>query len=73
MSMPSSVIRPRHGRSAPAIVISSVLLPAPFAPISATVSPPARSRLTPNRAWKSRYPASRSCTVQRGHATAPPR
>ena len=53
MSVPSSVMPPRHGRSAPAIVISSVVLPAPFAPTRATVSPAASSRLTPNSAWKS--------------------
>src|SRR5260370_38655063 len=58
MSEPSMLIVPDQGRSAPAITDSSVVLPAPFAPTSATVSPAARSRLTPNSAWKSAYPAS---------------
>jgi hypothetical protein len=37
----------------PAMLLSSVLLPAPFAPMMATASPAATRRRTPNSAWKS--------------------
>src|SRR6266516_1282327 len=58
MSVPSTVMVPAHGRSAPAIADSTVGLPAPFAPTRAPVSPEARSRPAPNSAWQSPYPAS---------------
>ncbi len=40
-------------RSAPAMHLSSVDLPAPLAPITATTSPGATLSETPNSAWKS--------------------
>ena len=39
MSSPSSVIAPARARGLPQIVISSVDLPAPLAPIRVTISP----------------------------------
>src|SRR5436190_16698938 len=41
---------PRSGRSRPARQASSVLLPAPFSPMSACTSPGPTSRLAPSRA-----------------------
>ena len=37
----------------PAMLFSSVLLPAPLAPITATTSPALTVSETPNNAWKS--------------------
>ena len=39
MRSPSSVMLPACGRSSPDSAFSVVVLPAPFAPISATISP----------------------------------
>ena len=51
MSRPSKRIRPCRGRLSPLIARSVVDLPAPFAPISVTISPaPTRSE-TPFSAW----------------------
>jgi hypothetical protein len=47
MSRPAKVMRPSRARGLPKIVIISVDLPAPFAPISATISPSATSMSTP--------------------------
>jgi hypothetical protein len=43
----------RRERMAPAMHLSSVDLPAPFAPMTATTSLGATSSETPNSAWKS--------------------
>ena len=47
MSRPSNRIVPALARGLPKIVIISVDLPAPLAPISATISPALISRSTP--------------------------
>ena len=39
MSVPRSMMRPRAGRSMPAMVRISVVLPAPLAPTMATIAP----------------------------------
>ena len=44
--------RARIGRISPEITRISVVLPAPFGPITATASPEAISTETPNSAWK---------------------
>ena len=46
MSLPSKLIRPPLSGRSPEIVFSVVVLPAPFAPISATISPESTCRLT---------------------------
>ncbi|MCY1460239.1 hypothetical protein D9M71_777840 [compost metagenome] len=51
MSSPSKVIVPCFARGLPQTVISSVVLPAPFAPISVTISPWLTSTDTPFSAW----------------------
>src|ERR1041385_5405095 len=48
--LPSIVIEPSSGRSEPAITFISVLLPAPFSPMSACTSPSRSSRSTPSSA-----------------------
>ena len=48
---PSNVIVPASGRSTPVRTLMSVDLPAPFSPTSAWISPAARSKSTPSRAW----------------------
>src|SRR3954462_11394109 len=52
-------MRPLCGRSRPEMVASVVVLPAPLAPIRATISPSSISRLMPRRAW---VPPRRTCT-----------
>jgi hypothetical protein len=47
MSRPAKVMRPSRARGLPKIVIISVDLPAPFAPIKATISPSSTSRSMP--------------------------
>ena len=47
MSVPSSTMLPCLARGLPQMVISSVDLPAPLAPISVTISPGSTCRLTP--------------------------
>ena len=47
MSWPANVIEPSRARGLPQTVIISVDLPAPLAPISATISPALMSRSTP--------------------------
>jgi hypothetical protein len=49
MSRPSNVIVPARGASSPEIVFKVVLLPAPLAPISVTISPRRTSSDTPDR------------------------
>ena len=50
---PSNTIASGRERNTPAMLLSSVLLPAPLAPITATASPGATCIDTPNSAWKS--------------------
>jgi len=50
MSRPSNVMRPSRARGLPKIVIIRVDLPAPLAPISATISPSCTSTSTPRSA-----------------------
>ena len=45
------LIDPLVGRIRPEITRISVVLPAPFGPITPTASPGLTSRLTPNSAW----------------------
>ena len=51
MSAPSKVIVPDRGCMRPLMVRSVVVLPAPFAPSSVTISPGNTSRVIPWRAW----------------------
>ena len=51
MPFPSKVIMPLRGFSRPETVFSVVLLPAPFAPISVTISPSFTSKEMPLMAW----------------------
>ena len=51
MSCPSKVISPVLVRSRPEIVLSTVLLPAPLAPISVTISPGCTWKDTSLMAW----------------------
>jgi hypothetical protein len=51
MSSPSKRIRPAAARGVPQMVISSVDLPAPLAPMRVTISPSPTSRSTPRSAW----------------------
>ncbi len=46
MSSPFSMMRPDDGESAPVIRLTSVVLPAPFGPISARRAPRSSVRLT---------------------------
>ena len=50
MSRPSKVTEPRRGRSRPAIVIRSVVLPAPFGPSTQVIRPSGTEMSTPFRA-----------------------
>ena len=50
MSSPSKVIAPSRARGLPQIVIISVDLPAPLAPIRVTIWPSCTSRSTPRSA-----------------------
>jgi hypothetical protein len=50
MSRPAKAIEPSRARGLPQIVIISVDLPAPFAPIRATISPSPTSMSTPRNA-----------------------
>ena len=49
--MPAKAIVPCRGFSRPTIVFSVVDLPAPFAPISVTISPSNTSSVIPLIAW----------------------
>src|SRR5215813_7178730 len=61
-SLPSQRMLPPRGRRRPAMDLSSVLLPAPFGPRSATISPAPTVSVTPPSARTSPYDTSRSCT-----------
>src|SRR5262249_53417794 len=63
---PAKVMASGRVRKRPAMPLSSVLLPAPLARITATASPRAASMETPNSAWKSPQKASRSRTASSG-------
>src|SRR3990167_6379806 len=52
MSRPSRSTAPASGRRWPVTRLKSVVLPAPFGPMIAAISPRARARLTPATAWK---------------------
>ena len=67
------VMAPAVGASRPEMTRSSVVLPAPLAPITPTASPASTRIDTPNSAWKPAYPASMpfsSSTLPPPHATA---
>ena len=51
-STPSMVMVPAVGASRPEMTRSSVVLPAPLEPITATASPASTFMETPNSAWK---------------------
>ena len=51
MPLPSKLIKPLRGLSRPETVFSVVDLPAPFAPISVTISPSLTSKEMPLMAW----------------------
>src|SRR2546427_1919723 len=63
---PRTESRPDVGRIRPAISLSSVLLPAPFGPITARSEPGATVRLTSVRAIRRPYPAVTSSTMTDG-------
>ena len=48
---PSNQISPSRGRSSPLIVLSVVDFPAPFEPMSVTISPTSMCSEMPLRAW----------------------
>ena len=50
--VPSIVIAPEDAGSSPEMTRSSVVLPAPFEPITATASPAFTDIEMPNSAWK---------------------
>ena len=50
MSRPSSKMRPPSGGTTPVMQLNSVVLPAPFGPISPVMRPASTSRSTPRRA-----------------------
>src|SRR6185437_15639582 len=52
MSRPSKTMRPASGRWKPARAANKVVLPAPFGPIRATISPAWTSRETPSTAFR---------------------
>src|ERR1700687_4906503 len=56
---PQNVIRPRTGFTSPEMVLSKVVLPAPFGPISATISPGNTRRSTSVRTLTSPKRTSR--------------
>src|SRR6185436_15188858 len=56
ISAPSSWIEPCQARTRPITVLSSVLLPAPLAPISATISPRFTSSDTSRSTGEAPYP-----------------
>jgi hypothetical protein len=50
-STPSNSTLPTFGWSSPEIVLRVVVLPAPLAPMSVTISPGSTSMLIPRSAW----------------------
>ena len=55
-------IRPVSGRSSPATARSRLVLPAPFAPVSAAASPAFRARLKPSNSTRCPRLSARPCT-----------
>ena len=66
-STSSTTTRPDRGRTIPVAVRSTVVLPAPFGPSSATTSPRATERLTSRSTIESPYPASSARAAGRDH------
>src|SRR5437667_9024457 len=62
--VPKSETWPASGRTSPAAILRSTVLPAPLPPMTARVVPSRRSRLTPRRTsfWSKDFRTSRSST-----------
>src|SRR5258706_1127573 len=76
MSSPAKRMRPASGRRWPASCAMSVVLPAPFGPMIACVSPSATERLTPSVARKApklfcRFVTSSIRFLEHGSQAAP--
>ena len=71
MSSPSNRIAPAATGRSPEIARIVVVLPAPFAPISATISPSSTCRLMPCSAWIRPY-SRRDVLELKQHRPAPP-
>src|SRR6476646_5181607 len=68
MSTPSSAMLPAVGRSRPETRLNSVVLPAPFGPITARSSPSRTSSPTPETIVAPPMSSPRSCTARIGGA-----
>src|SRR5262245_58661760 len=66
---PSKRISPARGATRPAMALRSVVLPAPFAPTSATISPGRTSSEAP---WRARSPAPYATSSPRTSASGVP-
>ncbi len=53
-TLPRTANEPEVGAVMPARILSSVLLPAPFSPMSASPSPRGRENVTSSSAWNAR-------------------
>src|ERR1700735_4389990 len=77
--LPKIVMRPFVGAIWPSIIAKQVLLPAPFGPISARISPASSAKLTSRTASKPEYDlpsfsaTRRLMSFRRGGETAPAR
>src|SRR5258708_32916962 len=69
MPCPSNMIRPLVGRTAPAMALNSVVLPAPLGPMMARRCPRGTIRLTPSTARKASNATTRSVSVRIGSDT----
>src|SRR3989454_5629867 len=67
---PANLISPLRGTTSPATVFRSVVFPAPFAPISATISPGCTASETP---WRASTPAPYATSTPRTSRSAPSR
>src|SRR2546427_1060218 len=67
---PANLISPLRGTTSPATVFRSVVFPAPFAPISATISPGSTASETP---WRASTPAPYATSTARTSRSAPSR
>src|SRR2546425_5832173 len=67
---PANLISPRCGATSPATALRSVVFPAPFAPISATISPGCTASETP---WRASTPAPYATSTARTSRSAPSR
>src|SRR5215469_2448326 len=70
MSVPSRLTRPASARSAPPMIATAVLLPAPLGPISAHTCPAATAKLAPRRACTPPKPRCRSVQVSAAGSAA---